>query len=195
MSGREIELQLLGAPRLFQSTGVVGDAVDRNAVVVGEDAADPHRGGHLVLGIADALADQIDRFANPAGGVHVDARMAEKSGRENRNGDKRGLGRGQRHDVRGQGHLGDIELPVPQHAEEGFFHRQRQVVQIDAIGLHALLEEGTRAVVVPTGQRQSQLRHIAPSSSRGDSEICFAAAARVAERQRTRSAAPGDQSA
>ena len=40
---------------------------DRDAVVIGQNAANPHRRGHLVLGRADPLADQVLRLADSAG--------------------------------------------------------------------------------------------------------------------------------
>ena len=61
--------------------------------------------------------------------------------RKNRDG-KTGMatnGRGSRNSdtrVRGQRHLGDVELAVPQHAEERLLDRQLERVEVDAVGLH-----------------------------------------------------------
>ena len=63
--------------------------VGRDAVVVLQDAADPHRRGHLVLGHADALADQVLRLADAALRRDEDARMAEEARREHRDRDER----------------------------------------------------------------------------------------------------------
>jgi hypothetical protein len=76
---RQVQLLLLGAAGLLLAAGQVGDAVDRHAVVVGEDAADPGRRGHLVFGIADAAADQVLGLPDAGAGMDVDRGRAEEA--------------------------------------------------------------------------------------------------------------------
>jgi len=63
---RKIELDFLVAPGLFLAAGEMLDVRDPHAVVVGQDAADPHRRRHLVLRHADALALQVLGAADAA---------------------------------------------------------------------------------------------------------------------------------
>ncbi len=50
---------------------------------------------------------------------------------------------------------------MPQHAEEGFFHGQVEIIQIDAVDGDAAFEQGARSIVIPAGQRELELRHSA----------------------------------
>src|SRR5262249_47451921 len=77
--GRKRESDLLGAPRLLQASGAVGDAVDRHGIVLGENSAYPDRRSHLVLGRPYPLAFEVAWRANAGVDVHVDARMPEKA--------------------------------------------------------------------------------------------------------------------
>jgi hypothetical protein len=45
----QVEPELFHPARRVQAAGAVADRLDRHAVVLGEDAADPHRRGDLVL--------------------------------------------------------------------------------------------------------------------------------------------------
>src|SRR5207253_6850852 len=113
----------------------------------------------LVFGIAHAFADQVLRFANAAGRIDVNARMAKEPRRKNRDRDERPLGLRQRNGVRRQGHFGDIEFAMPEHPEKCFLDRHVQIVEIDAIGLHRTVTKRARAIVVPTRKAQAQLCH------------------------------------
>ena len=55
-----------GAPGLFFAAGQILHRIDRHAVFVGHDAANPRRRRHLVFRVADPFADQILRFADAA---------------------------------------------------------------------------------------------------------------------------------
>ncbi len=91
---RQVELELLAAARLLLAAGAVGDAVDGHAVVLGEDAADPHRRRHLVLGRPDALADQVLRLADAGVRVDVDATNGERTATERSGSRRTGAARG-----------------------------------------------------------------------------------------------------
>ena len=135
-------------------------------MVLREYAANPYRRGHLVFGAGNPLADQIPRFANPRRGVDVDARVAEKPRRKNRQRDKRPLRPMQRHTVRGQGHLRQVEFAKPRHAEKGLLDRQIKVVEVDAVDFDRAVLQGAGAIVVPAGEAQLQTRH------RDDPSVC-----------------------
>jgi len=77
--GARSALFVAGGPGLLLAAGRVAHAVDRHVVVVGQDAADPHRGRHLIFGVADALADQVFRLVDAGVGMDIDAGMAEEA--------------------------------------------------------------------------------------------------------------------
>src|SRR6266446_8638498 len=79
---------------------ILGDAVDWNTVVLGQDATDPDRRSHLVLRRTDAFSDQVLRRADVGVGVDVDARVPKETRREDGYGDEGPLLREQRHGVR-----------------------------------------------------------------------------------------------
>ncbi len=95
----QVELDLLVAVGLFFAAGDVGDAVGGDVVMILENAADPDRRRHLVLGRADALADQVARRLDTGIGVHVDAGVPEEAAGKHRDGDEGPLGAGQRDGV------------------------------------------------------------------------------------------------
>ncbi len=110
-------------------------------------------------GVAIALADEVLRLADPALRGHEDARLPEAARREHRNGDERRIVARDRHRVRRQRHLGDVEFAVPQHPEERLLDVQVEVVEIDAVGTHGSVRERAGPVVVPAGQGQLQSWH------------------------------------
>ena len=159
--GRQVELQLLRAIGRFLPAGEIRDVIDLHAVLVRQDAADPDRSGHLILGAADPLALEVGGLADAGRRVHIDRRMAEEARWEHRNGDEgaRLLEAGD--DVRRQRHLGDIELAMPQHAEEGLFDRHVEIDEVDAVRHHALVHQRAGAIVVPAAERQA--KHVSRS--------------------------------
>ena len=64
----------------------------------------------------------------------------------------------QRDGVRGQRHLRNVELAMPQHPEKRLLDVQVQYIELDAIGLDAAVGECANAIVVPARQGQTQLR-------------------------------------
>src|SRR6266705_2480926 len=85
--------------------------------------------------------------------------MAERPRWEYRNRDERRDGLEQRQRIGGERHLRHVEFLVAQHPEECLLDRKMQADEIDAISADALVGERSDAVVVPAGERQSQLRH------------------------------------
>ena len=168
---RQLELQLLRPPWL-PAARVIGDAVNRHAMVVCQDAANPHAGGQLILGRSHSPAGEILRSAYSAGGVHIDGGVSEHARGKDRDRDERWIGREERHYVRGEGHLGGVELPMPQHAEERLLDRQVQIPQVDAVGLDAALGQRPGPVVVPAPERQAEFGHFDPPRS-GEAPLMF----------------------
>ena len=78
--GRKVELQLLGPAGLLLAARHIGDAVDGHPVMIRENAPDPDRRRHLILGVADPLADQILRLFDARPGAHIDRGVAEEAG-------------------------------------------------------------------------------------------------------------------
>src|SRR5689334_8106298 len=156
---RQLDLELLGAVGLLLAALVVRLAVHRHAVLVLQDAADPHRCGHLVLGVADLAAHEVLRLLDLRLRVHVDARVAEEARREHRDRDEMPLVLEERDRVRRQRHLRHVELAVPQHAKEGLLDGHVEVREVDAVGLDAALEQAARAVVVPATEGEPEPGH------------------------------------
>src|SRR4051812_17846959 len=75
--GRQVERLLLRAPGGVHAAGAVAHRRHRDAVVVGEDPADPAARGELVLGYPDGPPHEVARLVDPAPGVDVDPVVAE----------------------------------------------------------------------------------------------------------------------
>jgi hypothetical protein len=153
---RQIERQLLGPLRLLEAGGAIGDRLDRDAVALGQDPADPDVCGELILGDADDLAGQILRALDAAAGVHEDAGVTERARREDGDRDEPRLVRQQRDRVRRERHLRHVELAVAQHPVEGLLDRERQVDELDALGHDAAVAQRARSVVVEAGKAQAE---------------------------------------
>ncbi|MGE5288792.1 MAG: hypothetical protein ACM3ML_16655 [Micromonosporaceae bacterium] len=146
-------------PAFLDGAGEVVDAVHRRAVVVGHDPALPNAGGHLVLGRPCPLSHQVARFADSAASVDADRLVAEEARGEHGDRDEWRLGRGQRQQVRGQAHLGDIELVVAKLPVKGLLDAEGDEVEVDPLRADAAVREGPHPVVVPARERQRELAH------------------------------------
>src|ERR671936_879024 len=99
------------------------------------------RGGHLVVGDADALAFQLAWLAQRRIGAYVERVLAKNARRKDRNGDEARIALGAQDGVGGERHLGDVELLVVQHAPERFARPQREVREpLDAFDLPAAVD-------------------------------------------------------
>ncbi len=128
-------------------------------MLVGQDPADPHVCGQLVLRHSDDAADEVLGAFDAGSGIDVHAAMAEHPGGEDGQGHKRCRVLLQRDHVGGQGHLRHVELAVSKHAEEGLLYGESQVGQVDPIGTDRFLLQRSRPVVVPARQGQTQSAH------------------------------------
>jgi hypothetical protein len=146
----------LGNPAwLMLAAGAVADRLDGQPVVFGEDAADPHVRGELVLREADRAAAQVTRRRDAALRVDVDAATPEGARNKHGDRDERRAARITEADHgRGQRHLRGVELAMPQHPEERLLDRQAQVGQVDAFRPHLTAGQRGGPVVLPAGQRQ-----------------------------------------
>jgi hypothetical protein len=91
--------------------------------------------------------------------IHVDRRVAELARGEHRNGNDPVLSAGFGDGPGGQGHLGGVELEVPQHPPEGFLRRQRQIDEIDPLGLDPAFAQRIGPIVRLARQGQFKLLH------------------------------------
>jgi hypothetical protein len=133
-------------------------ATHRHTVEVGEDAADPDVGGQLVLGDPHPAAGQLLRRLDARCRVHVDPVVPEGAGREDRDGDERGVLLEGEHEG-GQRELGDVELLEADHPEEGLLRGQGQHRQIDTLDGDAAVRERAGAVVVAACERDRESCH------------------------------------
>jgi hypothetical protein len=137
---------------------VPADVLRRDAVLLLEHPADPHRGGHVVFGHAHALADQIARRLDPGVRSHEHRRVAEAERRKDRDGDQ-WLAAAPEHRIGRQRKLGDVELAEPSHPVEHLLRSQGHHVQLDAVGLDLASPDGARAVVVAARERELEPGH------------------------------------
>src|SRR5262249_9716272 len=125
-------------------------------VIVCQDAARPHRGRHLVLGHADALATKVLRVATAGALVHEDARLPEEARRKNRDRDEVVGAPPPAHYIPTQRELRGVELPILSHAPEDLLHAQHDVSQVDALCPDPTVAERLRPIIVARSQGQSQ---------------------------------------
>lgn len=144
---------------LLQPARVVRDAVDRDAMVVREDSADPDGGAHLVLGNSNPLSRKVFRAVDLAVDIHIDARVSKHARGEDRNRDEGSRIREVASRVPREGHLGGFEVPVVEHSEETLRHLHGEEVQIDAFNLDAPVLKSAHTVVVPAGERDRLFAH------------------------------------
>ena len=115
-----------------------------HSVVVCQDAARPHRGGHLVLGYTDPFATKVLRAADARALVDEDARLSEEARRKNRDRDEVVGAATAAHYIPAQRELRCVELAVLSHAPEDFLHAQHDVGQVDALCPDPTVAEGLR---------------------------------------------------
>src|SRR6185295_1614783 len=127
-----------------------------HAVIVGQNAARPHRGRHLVLGYADAFASEVLRAAHPRSFVNEDARLPKEARRKNRDRDEVVGAAPAAHDISVERELRSIELPVLGHAPEDLLHAQHDVGQVDALGPDPTVAERLGPIIVARSQGQAQ---------------------------------------
>ncbi len=163
-AGRQIERDLLDAPRFFQAAVAPAHRRGRHAVFVLEDAADPHRRGHLKFRHADHLALQIGGRADALRRVDVDAGVPEHAAHEHRHRavlQRRAAVARERHGaaIGAERQFAGVELREFQRAEERLLHGQRKIIHVAAFDLHAPVHDGARAVVVPAGDGDREVGH------------------------------------
>ena len=166
--GRQVDRRLLDAPGLVEAAGHVGHAVDREAVVLGQDPADPDIGRELVLGHAHPSARQVGGDRAGAVGRDVDPRVAKRARWEHRDGHERRPLLLQGQDVGRQRHLRGVELTMAHHPKERLLRRRREVDEVDALGAHVAAGQRARAVVVPARERQRATARRHPRAFRAD---------------------------
>src|SRR5262249_8113200 len=108
---------------------------------------------------ADAFALEILRGVDAGAGAHVNAGMTEDFGERDRHRHERALAAAFERRVRRERKLGDFELLVVQHALEGLARTQNLDLEVDALRLHAPIDQRTGAVVVPAGERELEIGH------------------------------------
>src|SRR5262245_66237001 len=71
--------------------------------------------------------------------------------------------------VGGERKLGDLELLFVEHALEGLARTQNLDIEVDALRLHAPVDQRTGAIVVPAGERELEIGHKDGSATGGES--------------------------
>jgi hypothetical protein len=143
------------------------DLGEIDAVLVAEQAANEHRGGHGVDRHADALALQV-LGAFDVLAVDENETVPEHPRGKHRDGDERALVGDEARDVFGAGEFGGIEFEPAGHAVENVARVVvNQEIEIDALDLNVPGVEREHAVVEPAGEGERQFRHFhLPASAR-----------------------------
>src|ERR1043166_433937 len=125
-----------------------------HAVFVVQEAADPHRRRDRIFRRADFFAFEVFRPLDPRLRVDEDARMAEKTRREDGDGDEGGAAAADHRDVIGKRHLRGVELAKIAHAPEDLLRLQRNIIQPDAFRLDFAGLQRLGAVINPARDGQ-----------------------------------------
>ena len=147
--------------RPLHPADVVLHAACLDAEIVTQRALGPDAG---IMAVAeqftDTAAGEIAGRPDSFGRVHEDRGMAEEAVGKHRNGDKGRVRQLEAAQVIGDPKLGDLKLPVPDHA----LHDLADVVrapqlQVDPFGPDPAIEQRARAVVIPAGKGELQIGH------------------------------------
>ena len=151
---RQVQGKLVATSGDFQAALNPLHVLDRDAVFVAQEPPEPHDGGHLIFGDADALSTQVLRTVDAAVGADIDRRVAEHPRQEHRD---RYIGRDparQRDQIRTEPDFGDLELAMKEGAFEAFLDRHGEMIDGAALDRHPPVLQRARAIVVPGRDRQ-----------------------------------------
>src|SRR5215813_2563772 len=95
--------------------------------------------------------------------------MTENFGERDRHRHERALVAAFERRVGGKRKLGDLELLVVEHALEGLTRAQNLDIEVDALRLHAPVNQRAGAIVVPAGERELEMGHKDGSATGGES--------------------------
>ena len=114
----------------------------------------------VALQFSDPAAGEIAGRPDPLGRIHEDRGMAEEAVRKYGNGDKGRVRKLEAAQVVGDPKLGDLKLPVPEHA----LHDLADVecapqLEVDPLRPDPTVEQRARAVVIPASKGELQIRH------------------------------------
>src|SRR5581483_3285660 len=185
--GRQAQGDLLAAARMLLAAGQPVQVGRAHPVIVLQDAAQPDRRRHLVLGDADALALQVLRALDAGRHVDVRGRVPKGARGEDRNGDEGEVAARPAGHVAAERHLGHVELLVDEHAPEDLLRPlEGDDGEVDALGPYGAVAERRDTVVVAARQVERELSHPLTFSPDSDS-AAWPPAATSASRARSRS--------
>ena len=130
-----------------------------------ERAAAPQGRRLLVLRHTDPFSLEILGALDAGVLPHQDAGVEETLGREYRQAHKTIIALGNRHDERGKGHFGNIELGELQLPPEKFRGQHHAGQQVNSLGFHASVENGPAAGIRRHGDAELQVHFVAPDDS------------------------------
>ena len=130
-----------------------------DAVIVLQHAAHEDEAGRAPLRRADAFTLEVLRRVDAGAAAHVDAGMTEHFGERDRHRHERAIAAAFERRVGGKRKLGDLKLLVVEHALERLTRTQDLDVEIDALRLHAPVDQRPRAIVIPAGEGELEIGH------------------------------------
>ena len=157
-AGRQLDRDLFRPARVLDAAADPVDIRALDAVIVFQEGARPDIGGELIFRHADLAAVQILRRLD-AVGADIDRGVAESARHECRHRDiraivPRGLDR-----VARQRQFADVEFGGAEGAKENLLGNERHVDRIDAVDLHAAVDQRPGAVVIADRDGEIELGH------------------------------------
>ncbi len=132
-----------------------------HAVLVLEDAAEPHVPRHLVRAEADALPAEVLRPGAAGRHVHVDAEWRKVRDRGDRDRDELRVVARARDGMGAERQLGDVELAMDARTEENLLWFEGQKGEVHPVRATASVAERPDAVVVADREAEARLPHFA----------------------------------
>src|SRR5262249_30588244 len=130
-----------------------------DAVILLQHAAKEDEAGRAPLRRTDAFPLKILRPVDAGAAAHVNEGMTEDLGERDRDRHERALAAAFERRVGGKREFGDLELLVVEHALEGLARTQNLDIEVDALRLHAPVDQRPGAIVVPAGERELESGH------------------------------------
>ena len=174
--GRQVQRDLLDASRLFVAAAHPVDVRRLHAVLVFQHGARPDVGGDLILRHADAPALQVLGPRDAAVGADIDRVVAERARRKHRHADIRTVAVRGLHREAAHRQFADVEIGVTEGTEEDLLRLQQHEHRIDAVDLHAAVDQRAHPVVVADRDGERELAHSAasPAAVAADLARCIA---------------------
>ncbi len=156
-SFRQLDVDLLGPPRLVDAGLHPADLCKIDPIGLGQHAAGEDPGGLRPFGDADGLALEVFGRRDLAVAADIEGGMAQHARGKHRDADERRRAlRGQRREL-GERAFRDIPFEILEQAVEDFLHLEHDRGQRNAVRAHDAMDEVAHMLVVGDRQREMHL--------------------------------------